>query len=326
MHEPGQSIIDSPVQGVPVAVVDIETTGLYPGADRLVELSVVRVEPGQPAQLVLNTLINPDRRVAATEIHGITDADVADAPRFRDVAGDLARALAGSVLAAYNVYFDVRFLEDEFGRVGLRAVPPYLCLMYLRPMLGLGKKCCLSEACRAHGIKHEGAHTAAFDALASAGLWHLYQRTMADRGVRTFRDLAGLRSYKFVESFVRPPLDATTAASLPSSQHLKARTPITLHAEAGREPRARATQVHEYWDALTAALADLELSDSEIADLQAKREELGLQVDELRALHGRAFAAMLAEALADSSITEDEWARLRRLHDCLRQLGWAPGM
>ncbi len=327
---PGRAIIDSPLQTVPVAVLDIETTGLYPDTDRVVELSVVRVDPGEPAELVLNTLINPERRVAATEIHGITDDDVADAPRFGDVAGDLVRALAGCMLAAYNVYFDVRFLEDEFARVGFRQIPPHLCLMYLRPMLGLGKKCCLSDACRAHGIKHEEAHTAAFDALASAGLWHLYQQAMAEQGLQTFRDLTKLRAYKFVESFVRPPLDQAAATSLPSMLRFKPRShagaDVSGVARGMGEPRSRAAQLHEYWDALTAALADIELSDSEIVDLQAKREQLGLRAEELRALHGRVFAAMLAEALADSTISDDEWLRLRRLHECLRQLGWAPGM
>ena len=77
---------------------------------------------------------------------------------------------------------------------------------------------------------------------------------------------------------------------------------------------------------MTAAVADLDLSDSEVQDLAAKRERFGLTSDELRAVHGRVFAAMLSEALRDSLITETEWGQLKRLYDCLRHLGWAPGM
>src|SRR5207245_596356 len=74
-----QSVLDTPVSRSAIAVVDIETTGLHPGADRLIEISVVRVEPGAAPFITLDTLVNPGRKVAATEIHGITDADVSDA-------------------------------------------------------------------------------------------------------------------------------------------------------------------------------------------------------------------------------------------------------
>src|SRR5439155_9599344 len=86
----GQTVLDTPVSGATVAVVDIETTGLHAGADRIVEISVVRIEPGAEPTLALDTLVNPGRRVAATEIHGINDADVIDAPRFEVIAGELA--------------------------------------------------------------------------------------------------------------------------------------------------------------------------------------------------------------------------------------------
>ncbi len=56
----------------PIAVLDFETTGLTPGFDRVVEVSVVRVDPGAPPRLIFDTMINPDRRMAATEVHGLT--------------------------------------------------------------------------------------------------------------------------------------------------------------------------------------------------------------------------------------------------------------
>ncbi len=191
-----QNVLETPVPDAAMAVIDIETTGLHPGADRIVEISVVRSEPGEGPTVVLDTLLNPTRPVAATEIHGITDADVSDAPTFDEIAGDVAHAISGAVLAGYNVYFDVRFLEDEFRRVKLRHTPPHVCLMYLRPMLGLGKKCCLSDACRAHGIIHEEVHTAAFDAMAGAQLWHVYIgaifHSYRDQAIRSLARNCGL--------------------------------------------------------------------------------------------------------------------------------------
>ena len=91
-------IADHPVANTPIAVFDFETTGLNPSYDCVVEVSVIRLDPGRPPRVVLDTLINPRRRVSATEIHGFTDADVADAPEFDEIIGDLLTAISGCVL------------------------------------------------------------------------------------------------------------------------------------------------------------------------------------------------------------------------------------
>ena len=189
------------IADVPVAVVDFETTGMWAGADRVVEVAVVRVEPGRGPELVLDTLINPNRRMGCTYVHGITDRDVVDAPRFEQIAGRLLRAISGCVVAAYNAAFDVRFLEAELDRVGIRHAFPHLCLMYLRPMLGLGKHCRLSAACWAHGIPLGRAHTAADDAHAAAALWSVYREEIAGRNIQTYAELAAVKPYKFTGSF-----------------------------------------------------------------------------------------------------------------------------
>jgi DNA polymerase-3 subunit epsilon len=189
------------IADVPIAVVDFETTGMWAGSDRVVEVAVVRVEHGREPELVLDTLVNPVRRMGCTFVHGITDRDVADAPRFEQVAGRLLRAISGCVVAAYNVSFDLRFLEAELGRVGVRHEFPHLCLMYLRPMLGLGKHCALSRACWSHGIPMGRAHAAAPDAHAAACLWTVYRDEIAGRNIRTFAELAAVKPYKFTASF-----------------------------------------------------------------------------------------------------------------------------
>lgn len=209
----------------PIAVLDFETTGLTPGFDRVVEVSVVRVDPGAPPRLVFDTMINPDRRMAATEVHGLTDQAVADAPRFKDVAGDLLQALSGCVMAAHNVYFDLRFLRYELEQLGLGQEVPHLCTMHSRPLLGL-KACGLDDACKTDRIDFTPAHSSRSDSTAAALLWMQYRAAFQAREVFTFHDLTRLgKKYKFFSSFECGPLTSPRKAKNPLAR-LKPRMPL----------------------------------------------------------------------------------------------------
>jgi DNA polymerase-3 subunit epsilon len=216
-------ILTLPVRKTPIAVVDTETTGLSPGRDRVVELSVVRLDPGRAPYLAFDTLIDPDRPVAATAIHGITDEDVYGAPEFHEVAGEFLRAISGCVVAAYNVYFDMRFLRFELAASNAEPEMPHLCLMYLRPMLGIGTRCPLQTACELHGIRLGTAHTASSDAMASAELMQIYLEEMRRRELATFADLAKCKRYKFVKSWSQMPVSPVHTEQYPSCSRIKSR-------------------------------------------------------------------------------------------------------
>lgn len=311
----------------PIAVVDTETTGLYPGGDRIIEIAVVRAAPGEEPTVVLDTLVNPERPVTATEIHGITDQDVADAPTFRDIAGYVVEALRGSVFASYNVYFDSKFVREELRRAGVRAFPPHLCLMYMRPMLGMGRKCSLRDACADSGVKHSSAHHAAADALAAVALWRQYLTRCGRDGVRTFRELAGLKTYKFTSSFDDAMLGDDIPCTLRGDVRMKSRgvAPAAMPVPAAFAPTDRQPVLAAYWDALSAALADLDVTPHEVFYLKAKQSALGIRPEELRWLHARAFSGLLADVCQDKAVTNDEVDSLSSIAVALRELGWAPG-
>ena len=176
-------ILDRRIEETPIAIIDFEITGLTAGVDRVIEVSVVKLDPGGHPTPVFDTLINPMRPVAATEIHGITEEDVEGAPRFSEIAGELVATLEECVLAAYNVYFDIKFLAFEMSQTGVELLPPHFCLMYMRPLLGLGSRCRLDEACRAQEIEYEATHVAAQDALACGSLLECYMEAFNDRGI-----------------------------------------------------------------------------------------------------------------------------------------------
>jgi DNA polymerase III subunit epsilon len=316
-----------PIAETPITIVDTETTGLYPGGDRVIEIAVVRVDPGTAPEVLVDTLINPKRPVAATEIHGISDADVADAPTFDDVAAVVVDALCGAVFASYNVYFDSKFVREELRRAGVGDFPPHLCLMYLRPMLGLGRKCSLRDACAQSGIPQDNAHHALADALAAAGFWARYADRCHKSGVKTFGDLAQLRDYKFTTSFTHDMLD--------DQDRLVQRGAVTTKSRAASRPQSvpavrlefdsRQPVLSAYWDALTAALSDLDITPYEVFYLKAKQNVLGLRPNELRWLHARAFSGILADMCQDKSITDREATALSSVASALRELGWSPG-
>ncbi len=326
-----QGINDQAILETPITILDFETTGLNPGVDRVVEISVMRIDPGRDPELILDTLVNPQRRMAATEIHGITDDDVADAPVFEEVAGNLVKALSGTVLAAYNVYFDMRFLDYELNRAGVADSPPHFCLMYLRPMLNLGPRCRLGQACNAHGIAHADAHIAAEDVQASTRLLQFYLKEIEERDIRTFRHLGELKNYKFVRSFERPPLTLETAPNLRRSDRLRPRMACTaaqetaLQAQPTEPPRTANRPLGVYWDALKVAVADLVITDDEIEELKQITQELGLREEQVRVLHARAFASVISQFIDDQWLNDRERRKLKRLHQCLSRLGWAPG-
>jgi DNA polymerase-3 subunit epsilon len=152
----------------PLAVIDVETTGLNPYRhDRVVEVAAVLVVPGQGISAELATLVNPERDIGPTSVHGLTASDIINAPRFAHLGVHLAEFLCGSIaLVGHNVRFDVSFLQAEYSRIGVE-MPRYASL----DTMALAGGGTLSACCTEHGIKYDGnSHAALHDARAAANL------------------------------------------------------------------------------------------------------------------------------------------------------------
>jgi len=320
-EKPGKGIKDYAIHKAPIAILDFETTGLTPGIDRVVEISVYKLEPGKSLHLTFDTLVNPLRPMAATEIHGITDKNVAKAPKFSDIVGDLIESLSGCVIATYNVYFDIKFLNYELQQSEVSHLPPHFCLMYMRPMLGLGNRCNLETACNEHGIDYKAAHVAAVDAEASAKLMEFYLDVLANRKIKTYGQLSRLKSYKFLNSFVNDPLPHSCNFNLKKSERFLSRADFKSSLSINPERQA----INEYWDALKSVLADLEITDDELDYIISIRKKIKLPKEKIRMLHARAFSSVICQFIDDKWLDDKEVKKLRRLSHCLSKLGWAPG-
>ena len=104
-----------------LAVVDVETTGLS-RLDEVAEIAVVVLDGAAEEVAAWESLVRPSVPLSdgAARVNGLRQADLADAPTFADLAGDLARLLHGACIAAHNAAFDLRMLGAAFDRVGSR--------------------------------------------------------------------------------------------------------------------------------------------------------------------------------------------------------------
>ncbi|MFZ1689121.1 MAG: exonuclease domain-containing protein [Flavobacteriales bacterium] len=104
----------------PLAVFDLETTGLRIGKDRIVQIGIVRMHPDGTRES-WESLVDPQMPIPpdATRVHGIRDEDVAGAPKLEELADLLLDKLDGCDLSGFNcLRFDVPFLSEELLRVG----------------------------------------------------------------------------------------------------------------------------------------------------------------------------------------------------------------
>ena len=139
-------------------VLDTETTGLDPKDNhRIIELACVELINYIPTGVSWHWYFNPERDVprAATEVHGLTEAFLADKPLFGAVADEVRAVLEDAHLIIHNAAFDVGFLNHEFGRLGY---PPPISFERVTDTLALarrkhpGSPNNLDALCRRYGI------------------------------------------------------------------------------------------------------------------------------------------------------------------------------
>src|ERR1700753_2361107 len=154
----------------PLAIIDLETTGINLGSDRIVEIAIVKImQDGK--KTIKRKLINPEMPIpsVSTDIHGITNEMVKDAPTFRQVANELTQYLDNCDLAGYNSNrFDIPLLVEEFLRIGMEFEGKGRKLLDVQKIFHMMEQRTLGAAYRFYCTKElEGAHGAEVDAAAT---------------------------------------------------------------------------------------------------------------------------------------------------------------
>ncbi|MDB5338841.1 MAG: polymerase epsilon subunit [Planctomycetaceae bacterium] len=301
-----------------LAVFDIETTGLFTGRhDRIVEIAMIRMtEKGEILDEFVS-LVNPERDIGPTSIHGLESSDIASAPTFRDLAGELCERFDGTtLLAGHNVRFDQRFLLSEFERCEIKA--PDFSVMCTMSLCGGGK---LVDCCADFGIEFDGQqHSALDDSRATAMLLrHLLVTGTSDVDIYIDRpappDLRGLLPicWPKVPKGNRPPL---------TRQHAQARVHNNSYLERIIELRTSApchsSDEMAYSALLERVLEDRRIEDTESALLIETALDWGLSREAVARIHEDFLKRLVIAALLDGVVTEVE---SRDLQTVARLLG-----
>jgi predicted DnaQ family exonuclease/DinG family helicase len=166
-------MISKPPPLIPVpdfVALDVETTGLDFKNDRIIEIGAIKFKNGKAAE-EYSSFVNPVTTIPAgiTDLTGITDADVAGAPLFTDIAGILLEFIGTLPLCGHQIEFDTSFLKEELKRIEKPATENQLIdtALLSRVLLHYRERFSLKNVCNVLKIPLDNAHRALHDARAS---------------------------------------------------------------------------------------------------------------------------------------------------------------
>ena len=155
------------------AIIDIETTGGAAAREKITEIAVV-LHDGTKVIETFETLINPERSIPLyiSQMTGISDVMVANAPKFYEVAKKIVKMTEGAVFVAHNVRFDYGFVQEEFRRLGYTYTRQQLCTVKLSRQAFPGlRSYALGNLIEHFGIKTTDRHRAMADAAATTEIF-----------------------------------------------------------------------------------------------------------------------------------------------------------
>jgi len=218
-------IVDDSALPTEFVVIDVETTGLKPSQQRIVEVGMIRVSPhGSP--LRWSSLVNPGRKMPAyvATLTGIDDSMLAGAPDFRSIAPTIVEIADDLPIVGHNVEFDLAFLNAELVRCGLPKLinTPVDTLSLAHTLVGEARHLNLGDVARVLGVTSKQAHRALADADTTLEVFTLLLARARERGLSTMEDLLRVNQLRRPSAPHRKPvgrgravLDRSHLASIP---------------------------------------------------------------------------------------------------------------
>ncbi len=194
----------------PLLFFDIESTGLNVATDRIVEISIVKVSPGAPGEPnkveVKTRRVNPTIPISpeAEAVHGISNDDVKDEPKFSQIAKSLAQFMKGCDIAGYNsMKFDIPMLAEEFIRAGVDFDFRKRKLVDVQNIFHKKEQRTLKAAYKFYCSKNlDNAHSAEADTMATYEVLEAQLDRYADDDEPLQNDVEYLAKYSIQNRFV----------------------------------------------------------------------------------------------------------------------------
>jgi len=197
---------DTPTLDIQGVVLDLETTGLTPKRHNIIEVAYIRYDgPGitpRRRRKGWSSLVYPFQSIRNSNIHGIFDTDVEEAPPFSRLSRHLLKVFSGTLLVGHNLRtFDMKFLRTSFDRVGVGRieVDALDTLILARRMLPHLPSKGLEALSKAFKVETPPTHRALADVLATCEVLTHLLRMASDAGHETAGDLRRLGVIKDVE-------------------------------------------------------------------------------------------------------------------------------
>ena len=297
-------------------VVDFETTGILPKNDRVIEIGAVRTSESGEVLERFTSLINPQRDVGPTEIHGITPGMLRDAPSFGEVLSDFSKILNGAVLVAHNASFDARFLDAELERLNHnRSDIDALCTMELMGICHPGTVRRLADCCAYLKLPILDAHSAFDDAKMASNLFHALLQEVDDL------DLPAPLHIGATTIVQRAQLKRESLNSITSSSEAYV---ASLISKSNSEKLLISSDTNEcqYLNILDESLSDRKLTITEADDLFKFASMVRMSKEQIRGLHYLYLNHLFALAMEDGELSIEERSDLDHVAELLNVQDW----
>lgn len=299
------------------AAIDFETTGLDASANRAIEIGIVCFSSSGEILDTFESLINANRDVGRSDIHGIKASDLIAAPTFSEIATEILSFLDGAVLVAHNKSFDFRFLRREFALLGIELGDfDGLCTMELMSASFSNSPRKLGECCKFLGIPLGTQHCALDDALMSA---KIAARVISEFGFPAIPNPLraphlSLNSGKPLRRVEVRPIQITQGNFLAS---LLDKLPISK-LNSGR----LALPTMQYMSLLDRILEDRLIDEDEAIFLQMTTADLGLSYEQTQVINSTYFVALCRAAQAGGQLSDESKNDLRMVGQLLDIKDW----
>lgn len=294
------------------SLIDLETTGLYKN-DKIVEISVRKVDIQGNEVLHFETLINPERDVGPQSIHGISALDVTNAPKFRDIVGDLLETIDNSVLVGHNIDgFDLKFLNREFDNSNFP--------------LNINKENTLDSLRFAKDLKYPLKLEKLYKSIVKGSKFKKIDFHKASEDTKALLNI--FKTNEFRNWALRQKVRPVFFDNIPNANgdlvtrgegidKIDSFIEKIKYSENIVDLEFDELKLNQYFLALQSYIEDKEVSEDEIKKLQELVTEFNLTIAEAEEVHKHIIDSFVDIALLDAKITNDEMYKLQQISKLL---------